>query len=66
MKKLIVFCSVILASMAASAFVAPENYCKHDASRDTGICGIGSNGIAFCLTISGVTTNKDCYGVNND
>jgi hypothetical protein len=69
MKKIVFSAVVVLTTIAAFGIVAPppENYCKHDAARDTGICGIGSGGTAYCLTItSPVTTNKDCYGVHNE
>ena len=66
MKKKILVAFGIIASIAATAFVAPEHYCKNNPNSNTGICAISSSGNADCLTLVNSTTNKDCYGVVNE
>mgnify|MGYP003595372942 CR=1 FL=1 len=67
MKKKILVAFAIIASVTASAFVAPEHYCKNNPNSNTGICSVSNTtGVADCLTLVNSSTIKDCYGAVNE
>jgi hypothetical protein len=70
MKKIILSTVVALFTVAAFAYVAPppgEHYCKNNPNSNTGICTVSNTtGIADCVTLTGNSTNKDCYGAVNN
>jgi hypothetical protein len=57
----LVFSTILFAKVVAP----PEHYCKNDRARNTGICGISSDGTANCYEVT-QTVNKDCYGSFNN
>ena len=68
MKKIILSGVLAFASMFAFAYVAPaEHYCKNNSTLNDGLCFISNtNGVADCVTPTGNSTIKDCYGAVNN